>query len=234
MKIFFENKPKIIFVAAYLFCIYMVFRSVSWIPSTEGDGFMLPQAVNLAQGKTLYRDIHEQYGSLVPFMQFPFIKLFGSKIIVLRVVGFIVIVLIAIMAYVIISQISSRLIAKLSSIVILAAQPSWNVFSHTTRPIENIAWFNLYGLLFYLISLNSLIRIDKSSNKLFHVTLAAISSFIGFTSRLDLVLANIFLCGWVLLYSRFELKLKLVYLIITFLSYLIFIINKQSYEKSFC
>lgn len=97
-----------IYLFLFLPCIYALYKSVSWIPAVEGDGVMLPQAIALAEGKLLYLDIFEQYGTLVPLVQFPFLKIFGYKIIVIRYIGIFVILLVALLSYLIISKISSK------------------------------------------------------------------------------------------------------------------------------
>ena len=219
------QKSQIIYLILYLTCIYALFISVSWIPAVEGDGVMLPQAIALAEGKLLYLDIFEQYGTLVPIIQFPFLKIFGYKIIVIRYVGMFVSLLVALLTYLIISEISSKRIATLSSLLVISTQPSWNVFNNKTWPIENLVWFNSYGLLFYLLTFYLLIKLKVKDSKMqtyILIALAAVASFLGSNARLDLIFPNLFFMIYVVIFSNYEKRIKYVYVSVTALCYAIF------------
>lgn len=211
----------------FLTCIYALYKSVSWIPAVEGDGVMLPQAIALAEGKLLYLDIFEQYGTLVPLVQFPFLKIFGYKIIVIRYIGIFVILLVALLSYLIISKISSKKIATLSSLLVISSQPSWNVFNNKTWPIENLVWFNSYGLLFYLLTFYLLIKIKTNDQGIYTyvlIALAAFASFLGANARVDLIFPNLFFLTYVAIFSNYGKRIKYIYIIISALCYITFLI----------
>lgn len=215
-----------IYLFLFLICIYALYKSVSWIPAVEGDGVMLPQAIALAEGKLLYLDIFEQYGTLVPLVQFPFLKIFGYKIIVIRYIGMVVILLVALLSYLIISKISSKKIATLSSLLVISSQPSWNVFNNKTWPIENLVWFNSYGLLFYLLTFYLLIKIKTNDQGIYTyvlIALAAFASFLGANARVDLIFPNLFFLTYVAIFSNYGKRIKYIYIITSALCYITFL-----------
>ena len=227
-----------IYIFIFLLCIYALYISVSWIPAVEGDGVMLPQAIALAEGKLLYLDIFEQYGTLVPLIQFPFLKIFGYKIIVIRYVGMVIILLIALLTYLIISEISSKKVATLSSLLVISTQPSWNVFNNKTWPIENLVWFNSYGLLFYLLTFYILIKIKtKDDNRTYIlIALAAVASFLGANARVDLILPNLFFLTYVLFLTNYKKRIKYIYFEATAFCYItltIFLIKTKTLNNLF-
>jgi len=193
---------------------FFLLKSVSWSPNTEADGVMFPQAVNLADGKILFRDIYEQYGVLVPFLQYPMIRIFGEYIIVLRYFGAVVIVLSLVFFYLILRIHHSRKTSFLFTILLLFSQPSWNDLSNRSWPGENIVWFNSYGVFFYLIAFYGLVRPDisnKSKMNNFRIFIVALCIFCGANARVEFVIPLMFVVTWIVFYSKYDIRIRFLF-----------------------
>ena len=186
---------------------YILFKSTEWIPSPVGDGVMLPQAAMTGEGRLLFRDIYELYGPTVPLIQALFLKIFGFKLLVIRYLGAVIIIAIALVLYLILKIFITKKQSSIIATIIIYAQPAWNNFSNSRWPIENLAWFNNYGVLFSLISFYILIRIIQSNSQkigLSAIVLFNFSLWLAVNTRLEFIFTQLFLYFYIYFFSNLK------------------------------
>jgi len=214
---------------------YILFRSTEWIPSPVGDGVMLPQAAMTGEGRLLFKDIYELYGPTVPLIQALFLKMFGFKLIVIRYLGAIIIIATALVLYLVLQTFINKSQSFIMATVIIYAQPAWNNFSNTRWPIENVVWFNNYGVFFSLISFYILLRIVQSNAqriKLSVIVLFNVSLWLAVNTRFEFVFILVILHIYIYFFSNIKSSTKKIFLLtgtILYLLQIIFLVCTKSF-----
>ncbi len=112
---------------------------------TVHDGILLKPAIDVAQGKILFRDTFTQYGALTTFIQAAAIKIFGEYLIVIRLTTALFYAIASVLLWHIWSEFLSKKLTLISLIFWLALAPFYDFYFHP--------WSSVYALVFQLMAL---------------------------------------------------------------------------------
>lgn len=148
--------------------IFFVTFIVSGYFSTIGtdphhDGVVLKPAIDLAQGKMLFRDTFTQYGALTTVIQTLVIKMFGEYLIAIKLATAFFYGLIAVLIYSIWSKFLTKKLALFSWLIWLSLAPYLSVVF--------LSWSSVYALFFQCLTLYLILRyFDTKSKKVILLT----------------------------------------------------------------
>lgn len=145
----------IIFIITFITSGY--FSAIGTDP--HHDGIVLKPAIDIAQGKMLFRDTFTQYGALTTLIQALAIKIFGEYLIVIKLTTAFFYGLIAVLIYLIWSLFLSKKLAVFSWLVWLALAPYLSVVF--------LPWSSVYALFFQCFTLYFLINYLNAKSKKF-------------------------------------------------------------------
>jgi len=150
------------FDRAFLVIIFFITFFVSGFFSTIGtdphhDGILIKPAVDLLEGKMLFRDSFTQYGALTTILQTFVLKLFGKYLITIKLETAFFYALISVLLYFVWSRFMSKKLAFLSSIILLFLAPYY-IFTF-------LPWSSVYALFFQCLTLYFLIKNNEGKNK---------------------------------------------------------------------
>ena len=157
------------FFVTMLFALYGV--------DSHHDGIMLKTAMDVANGKALYRESFYQYGYLVALIQAVFVKIFGEYLwavhlstVVMYTISYCVIFLIA-------KRYMNRICAFFICLSILAVGPfyTWDF----------LPWSNVFGLCFLICCLYSTLLLIETKKKIY-ISFMAIWAAFAFWSKLPI------------------------------------------------
>jgi hypothetical protein len=140
----------IVFFPTYYFAHFGV--------DTLHDGLVLKAPLDVLKGKVLYKDVYFHFGFLANFISMFFLKIFGPKLLSLRLGTSIIYGLTALVIYQIGTRFYKSWIAFLSIIVWLSLAPYFSNIFHS--------WPSVYSNLFYAVNILLIIMtIDVKKNK---------------------------------------------------------------------
>lgn len=207
---------KILYLAIYFLFTSFILISSSWNVDPLHDGATFPSAVAVAQGRTIFIDVQNQYGLLQAIIEGLAIHIFGPYLIVSRLTGSLVVLVTSILIFLCCKKFVNTKIALGLATIYLALTPGWNYAPIDGWPSGAGSWPNTYGVLFQLIFIY-LILIQRNNNNsiilFFCGTALAISSF----ARIEFLLAS-FIIFTITLGTIKKNKLKFIfgYLLVLF------------------
>lgn len=141
------------------------------------EGALYPSAVGLAEGRTIFQDVNNQYGFMYAMIQAPFIQIFGNYLLLGRIVGVFIFILNCLLAFKIMRAKLSFQASLFTILFLCMINPSWSYLSGSSLGGYGI-WINQYGITFTLLSV--LILFKDVRNSRYTYLLIFISSFISF------------------------------------------------------
>ena len=137
-------------------------------------GFMLQAAVNMSEGKMLFKDIYFHYGPLTAILQSLAIDIFGKKLIVIQIETALFYALTSIFLWLIWSRFMKPVLATISCIVWLFLAPYFeDIF---------LPWSSVHSLFFLTLSLYIFIlALEKKKQR--YLYMAGMSASLTFWSR---------------------------------------------------
>lgn len=146
--------------------VVQVFVSSRWNVDPYHEGALFPSSVGMAQGKVIFRDVNNQYGSLVAIFNAPFHVLFGNYLFVSRLVSAATFLLTAYLTYVLLRTYLTRTQAHAISLFWLVLSPTWAWFpGHDS--MTPVAWPNHFAVMLTLVSFILLRRAISGKQKYF-------------------------------------------------------------------
>lgn len=173
----------------FLFTIFILISS-SWNVDPLHDGATFPSAVAVAQGKTIFVDVQNQYGLLQAFIEGFAIHIFGPYLIVSRLTGSLVVLATSFLILLCCKKLVNTKHALGLAIIYLALTPGWNTAPIVGWPSGAGSWPNTYGVLFQLIFIYLILIQRNNCNQainFFCGVALAISSF----ARIEFFLASL-------------------------------------------
>jgi hypothetical protein len=138
--------PAIIFFITFL--VSGFFSTIGTDP--HHDGILIKPAVDLLEGKMLFKDSFTQYGALITILQTLALKLFGKYLLIIKLETAFFYGLTSVLLYFIWSRFMSKKLSFLSSIILLFLAPYY-IFTF-------LPWSSVYALFFQCLTLYFLIK----------------------------------------------------------------------------
>lgn len=164
-----------------------VLVSARWNVDPYHEGSLVPSSVGVAQGKVIFRDVNNQYGSLVAIFNAPFHFLFGNSLIISRLVSAITFLMISYLTFLVLRLYIPRNVAHAIALSWLIMSPTWAWFSGHGSMI-GVAWPNHFAVMLSLFSFLILRRLVTGSPQ--HVRslafLSGIAAFLVTQARFEL------------------------------------------------
>ena len=123
-------------------------------PDWHHDGILFKPAVDVASGKSLFRETFTQYGALTTYLQGAAVALFGKHLIVLRIEAALFLALTGALLYIICSQIVQKYAAILPTLV-------WLFMAHYSIS-SLLPWSSIFSLFFVILGGWLLIKIGRA------------------------------------------------------------------------
>ena len=130
----------LIFVLTFIFILPFSLVNID----THHDGILLKPAIDVAQGKVLFRDTFVEYGALTTFVQAASIKLFGEYLLAMRLTTVFSYAVLAVLLWIIWSKFLPRNLTLISLILWLALAYFYDGPFHS--------WSSVYALVFQCVS----------------------------------------------------------------------------------
>ena len=183
-----KHFSKGIFVVGLLMTIYVTFLNVDVYH--EGDRF--PSSVVLAQGGMIFRDVNNIYGFLPSLLIAPFVNIFGSYLLVSRIVGLLVKLCLVVVFVKLLERSFSKHVSICLGGVWLVITPAWSNLREL-KFSNGFAWPTHYGILLVLLAVlvfpNSPSGKSRSNWRIFFSSLLLAAAW---SSRLE------FLATWLI------------------------------------
>ena len=161
-----------VFVFFVTFIVSGYFSTINTDP--HHDGIVLKPAIDLANGKMLFRDTFAQYGALTTVMQALAIKVLGEYLIVIKLTTAFFYGLISVLIYLIWSKFLTKKLALFSWLIWLSLAPYLSVVF--------LPWSSIYALFFQCLSLYFILKYLNTNNKK-TILLAGICGGLTFWSK---------------------------------------------------
>ena len=155
------NYSKIFHLSLVFFLTLTIvgFFSITQV-DTHHDGITLKPAVDVANGKMLFRDTFSQYGALTTLIHVLAIKLFGEYLIVIRLLTALFYGLIQILLWLIYSRVLPKWLNTFSCVIWL----SLGYFFIDYPAMLVLPWATVYSIFSILLSLYFLILFLEKQN----------------------------------------------------------------------
>ena len=144
------------------------------------DGIMLKPAIDVANGKMLFRDTFSQYGALTTILQASAIKLFGERLIVIRLLTVLFYGLISILLWLVYSRFLPRELSTFSCFIWLLL--GYFFIDHPAMFIS--PWSTVFSVFLILFALYFLILFFEKQNRLL-LFLAGIAASLVFWFKIN-------------------------------------------------
>nr|MBI5456054.1 glycosyltransferase family 39 protein [Candidatus Levybacteria bacterium] len=138
------------------------------------DGIVLKPAIDIAEGRMLFRDTFTQYGAFTTVIQALAIKIFGEYLITIKLLTAFFYGLISVLIYFIWSRFLSKKLAILSLFIWLSLAPYLSVVF--------LPWSSVYALFFQCLTLYLILKYLDTNNKK-ALLLAGICAGLAFWSK---------------------------------------------------
>lgn len=166
------NKTTIITLFIIFWLTFLVSAYFSTIfTDTHHDGIMLKPALDVAQGKTLFKESFTQYGALTTYIQAISLKIFGEYLITIKITTAFFYGLISILVFLIWRRFLSRSWTLIGCLIWILLAP---YYFWTFLP-----WSSVYALFFQLITIWLFIKYTET-NKSEWLFLSGISTSLTF------------------------------------------------------
>jgi len=138
------TSSKFVFVGFLFILIFSVSGYFAHLdPDWHHDGILFKPAVDVASGKSLFRETFTQYGALTTYLQGAAVALFGKHLIVLRIEAALFLALTGALLYIICSQIVQQYAAILPTLV-------WLFMAHYSIS-SLLPWSSIFSLFFVIL-----------------------------------------------------------------------------------
>ncbi|RJQ33534.1 MAG: hypothetical protein C4562_00245 [Actinobacteria bacterium] len=182
--------PIVIFILTFV--VASIFARMGVDP--HHDGIMFKPALDVAEGKILFKDTFTQYGALTTILQAFSLSIFGKYLLSLRILTAFFYALTSVILWLIWSKIIPKWLAMLSCIIWIFLAP---YFMMTFLP-----WASVYALFFQMLSLFLLILFIEKEHFLF-LSLSGISTALTFLCRQPVgILLSLSIAGFLLVSSK--------------------------------
>lgn len=145
--------PYILFILCVLFFGFFSLANID----THHDGLMLKPALDVVEGKILFRDTFTQYGAFTVYFQALAMKLFGSQLLALRFSTVLAYAGVAVLLWKIIRFLAPSVIAGAVFLLWIALAPIYGQYFH--------AWSSVYALLFQCLAILFLWKYIENQNR---------------------------------------------------------------------
>lgn len=125
--------------------------ALRWNVDVYHEGDKYPSIVAFAHGQTIFKDVNHIYGFMSTVLNMPLAKLMGIQLLSFRITGFLIKVLLCVVAYKIITKFQSRSVGLFVVVLWLGISPIWSSLNSKVAG-SGIAWPTHYALLFSLIA----------------------------------------------------------------------------------
>lgn len=195
--------------------IFLIMLIVSSFFSTIGvdahhDGILFKPAVDVAEGKILFKESFSQYGALTTLLQALAIRIFGEYLIVIRLLTAFFYALTSFFLWLVWSRIIPKWLTTISCLIWIFLAP---FYFHSPYKYDwpFLPWSSVYALFFLILSCYFVILYIEKNSLLF-IFFAGVSSALTFWCRQPI---GIFLSASLILYlvilNLFLRKTKLIY-----------------------
>jgi hypothetical protein len=191
----------LIFMFLLTFIISYFFMIIKADP--HHDGIMIKPAIDVAEGRILFRESFTQYGALTTLLQAFAILIFGKYLIVIRLLTSFFYGLILVLLWIIFSRLLNKQLNSIFCIVWVLVAP----FYLTALP-----WSSVYALFFLLIALYFLI-VFIENKKLLYLFLTGLFISLTFWSRQPVGIFLLIIVFIFIIFLKFLLKSNVKFLL---------------------
>jgi len=159
-----SNLKKYVFALAVMIYFITIARLLTFNPDPHHDGILFSAGSATSNGLVPQKDYLFIWGPLLPYLlSIPLIM--GDSLVSLRIYGYIIICVIALLMHRVNSRILPSDISVILSATWLISYPAVSVYNSRLWPAAMTTWPNLYGFLIILISILTLLNYIKSNHK---------------------------------------------------------------------
>lgn len=156
------------------------FIASTWNVDSFHEGALFPTAVGIAEGRSVFAEVSQQYGFLGPLLVSLPLEIFGNYLVVQRIFGALLMVLIAWLLYLNMRSLVPPLTAKYFVIIWLGISPIWS-WPFSTSALTGGYWPNHIGLALTLFS--CFIILKYKTNLVYFI--AGLTMFLSSQSRAE-------------------------------------------------
>ena len=156
------------------------FIASTWNVDPYHEGALFPTAVGIAEGRSVFAEVSQQYGFLGPlFVSLP-LEIFGNYLVVQRIFGALLMILIAWLMYLNLRSLVTPLTAKYFVILWLGISPIWS-WPFSTSALSGGYWPNHLGVALTLFS--CFVILKYKTNLVYFI--AGLTMFLSSQSRAE-------------------------------------------------
>lgn len=145
-------KKNWIVFASFIVGLPVLYLSITGPLDAYHEGAIFPPGVAVANGLTIYSEVNHQYGFVHIYINALFFKIFGSYLVVYRMIGLILLLANSYLLYKILWKFISKNQAQILAISTLMISPTWSIIN--SNELGTVGpWPNVYGITFTLLSI---------------------------------------------------------------------------------
>lgn len=156
------------------------FIASTWNVDPFHDGALFPTAVGIAEGRSVFAEVSQQYGLLGPLLVSLPLEIFGNYLVVQRFFGALLMILIAWLMYLNLRSLVTPLTAKYFVILWLGISPIWS-WPFSTSALSGGYWPNHLGVALTLFS--CFVILKYKTNLVYFI--AGLTMFLSSQSRAE-------------------------------------------------
>jgi hypothetical protein len=156
------------------------FIASTWNVDPYHEGALFPTAVGIAEGRSVFAEISQQYGFLGPLLVSLPLEIFGNYLVVQRIFGALLMILIAWLMYLNLRSLVTPLTAKYFVILWLGISPIWS-WPFSTSALSGGYWPNHLGVALTLFS--CFVILKYKTNLVYFI--AGLTMFLSSQSRAE-------------------------------------------------
>jgi len=202
IKYKYSNLFFLIFVFFFTLIISYFFNIIGADPCH--DGIMFKPAIDVIEGKLLFKESFTQYGALTTYLQSFSVLIFGKYLIAIRLLTALFYSIISILLYLIFSRFLNKFLNIFFCIIWILLAPFYLAIS--------LPWSSVYALFFQLLSFY-LIIIFIEKNKFIFICLSGVSASLTFWCRQPVGVFLFFTVLIFLLFLKFIFKSNIKFLL---------------------
>lgn len=188
----------------YLFILCLIVFSVSMFFSLFGEdahheGIMLKNAIDIANGKLLYRDSYTQYGALMTYIQAFFVLVFGQKMWAINLSAAFFLTMSFVVQYLLVKRYTSEVCSFWGNLLILGTAYFYGE--------QFFSWSSIYALFFLMMTMYCSVLFVENQREIYLV-LGGIFTACAFWCRQPVGIVSILAVILLTCYFRVVLKMK--------------------------
>jgi hypothetical protein len=156
------------------------FIASTWNVDPYHEGALFPTAVGIAEGRSVFAEVSQQYGFLGPLLVSLPLEIFGNYLVVQRIFGALLMILIAWLMYLNLRSLVTPLTAKYFVILWLGISPIWS-WPFSTSALSGGYWPNHLGVALTLFS--CFVILKYKTNLVYFI--AGLTMFLSSQSRAE-------------------------------------------------